>query len=365
MVIKSPQNLENLKFSQKKDNLVFVDDCGIIQFSNTKFNNSFGYEQNYLFKKNISVVFPKNYSNIIYTYIYRCMNNSNLKLEECVLIHKNNNQIVPISLQFKKFTFLGIKGVLLIIKKSTDAKNIATKKVNSFYKEHINFIAKTSHELRNPLTTILNATNLLEKIKGTTQNLSLQEKNFNRIKKSIAHLTKILDDFLVINKIELNNKEQTTKTNLPQFTNEIIQSSKGENLKSIFITYKHNGIADINVDKDMLYSIFHNLLSNAIKYSPNNSIINFETKINKNTLTVICKDNGIGIPNEDKNKLFTRYFRAKNTTSIQGTGLGLCIIKDHLKKIGGKIDFISKINYGTTFFVKIPLIKQHAAKQIF
>jgi len=114
----------------------------------------------------------------------------------------------------------------------------------------------------------------------------------------------------------------------------------------------------------MLSSIFYNLLSNAIKYSPNNSIINFETIVKDNTLTVICKDNGIGIPNEDKHKLFTRYFRAKNTTNIQGTGLGLCIIKDHLEKIGGDITFSSTINVGTTFTLKIPLKKQYLKEQI-
>ena len=105
----------------------------------------------------------------------------------------------------------------------------------------------------------------------------------------------------------------------------------------------------------MLKHVFQNLLSNACKYSPENSVIEFDTKVIKNKLIAIVKDNGIGIPEEEQSNLFTRFFRAKNAFNIEGTGLGLNIISKYIEMAGGDISFTSKENEGTTFEVKLPL----------
>ena len=77
------------------------------------------------------------------------------------------------------------------------------------------------------------------------------------------------------------------------------------------------------------------------------------------TWILSVKDNGIGIPDEDQNKLFTEFFRASNVEHIQGTGLGLSIVKKYIQLLGGNISFISKSNEGTTFTVQIPQNKDH------
>ena len=95
-----------------------------------------------------------------------------------------------------------------------------------------------------------------------------------------------------------------------------------------------------------------NLLSNAIKYSPKNTYIRITIEESKAFVTLQVQDQGIGIPKEEQEKLFERFFRGKNAQNIQGTGLGLNIVKQYVDLMEGTIDFNSKINKGTTFLIK-------------
>jgi signal transduction histidine kinase len=97
-----------------------------------------------------------------------------------------------------------------------------------------------------------------------------------------------------------------------------------------------------------------NLLSNASKFSPENSIIHVHGKAANGQLGISVKDNGIGISNEDLQHLFERFFRAKNASNIQGTGLGLHIVVKYLDLMNGTIDVQSELNEGTTFTIRIP-----------
>lgn len=93
----------------------------------------------------------------------------------------------------------------------------------------------------------------------------------------------------------------------------------------------------------------HNLLSNAIKYSPVDSSIEFRTELKEKELLIEVQDHGIGIPDEEKNHMFDRFFRASNVLNIEGTGLGLSIVKKYVELMNGKIEFTSSKDIGTTF----------------
>jgi signal transduction histidine kinase len=95
-----------------------------------------------------------------------------------------------------------------------------------------------------------------------------------------------------------------------------------------------------------------NLLSNAIKYS--NAAIDLNTVVGNNKLILSISDKGIGIPEEEQQNLFVRFFRAKNAENIQGTGLGLSIVQRYLELLNGTIEFSSKLDQGSTFIVKLP-----------
>jgi len=92
-----------------------------------------------------------------------------------------------------------------------------------------------------------------------------------------------------------------------------------------------------------------NLITNAVKYSGENAKIEFTTEINDKTIAIMVKDDGIGIPKEDQKYLFDAFFRAHNTGSIPGTGLGLNIVARHVSLMGGKITCNSAVNKGTLF----------------
>ena len=92
-----------------------------------------------------------------------------------------------------------------------------------------------------------------------------------------------------------------------------------------------------------------NLITNAFKYSGAEAKIEFVTAINDATVTIMIKDNGIGIPKEDQKYLFDAFFRAHNTGNIPGTGLGLNIVARHVELMNGKITVKSSINKGTIF----------------
>jgi signal transduction histidine kinase len=123
------------------------------------------------------------------------------------------------------------------------------------------------------------------------------------------------------------------------------------------INFAHRGQKKVILDKKILKNILLNLLSNAIKYSEENKEIQFVMDISDNALLIKVKDEGLGIPVDDQKNLFSKFFRAKNVTNIQGTGLGLTIVKKYVELLNGTIDFISAQNAGTTFTIEIPLNK--------
>jgi hypothetical protein len=97
-----------------------------------------------------------------------------------------------------------------------------------------------------------------------------------------------------------------------------------------------------------------NLTSNAIKFSGENKRVRLYTRITPKEITMRVVDEGIGIAKEEQEHLFDRFFRAKNATNIQGTGLGLNIVAKYLEMLNGRIEFISELNEGSTFTVTIP-----------
>jgi signal transduction histidine kinase len=121
------------------------------------------------------------------------------------------------------------------------------------------------------------------------------------------------------------------------------------------INYPDN-IDDISLHQveKILELCLSNLIYNAIKYSSENTIIDIGVSQNKDVTIFHIKDNGIGIPEKDQKNIFNRYFRAENALLMQGTGIGLNIVKDHLNNLDGTISFESKEHQGSTFVIELP-----------
>ncbi len=217
------------------------------------------------------------------------------------------------------------------------------------------FIGMASHEFRTPLSAILSSLSLAEQYAALGQPEKMQ-KHMERIRSSVKDLTSILDDFLSLEKLESGKVEVTRKLfDLPEFCENVIQDFEAILKTGQQIIYQHKGITKIVEDTKIVQHILLNLLSNACKYSQEGKKIYLVTEVNNDSVLIEVKDSGIGIPDQEQEHIFTRFYRAKNAATIQGTGLGLNIVKRYVDLINGKIRFISKEGEGTTFTVELIL----------
>ncbi len=255
-----------------------------------------------------------------------------------------------------------VKEILVVIQNVTDIKKAEAEILASLEKEKklnemkSRFVSTASHEFRTPLSTILSSVSLIEKYLATGDE-EKRNKHIERIKYSVKNLTEILNDFLSLEKLEAGKIEvHYSRFNLISFCDELREEFQNLSKNGQQIIHHHSGKSElIYSDKQLLRNICINLLNNAIKYSPEHSVIEFNSEIGDNFATILIRDYGIGIPAEDQAHLFERFFRAGNVTAIQGTGLGLNIINRYAKLLNGKISFTSEINKGSTFKLELPL----------
>ena len=220
------------------------------------------------------------------------------------------------------------------------------------------FVSMASHEFRTPLSTILSSADLLEMYSQEDQQ-DKRLRHTTRIKSAVNNLISILNDFLSLSKLEEGKITITpVEFNLEEFCEEVMDDVQAI-LKPGQILQHHGLSADIliTLDKKMLKNVFINLFSNAIKYSDPGKPIDCFVAIENNELNISIQDHGIGIPEEEQQHLFTRFFRAHNVENIPGTGLGLNIVKRYVELMNGRIHFESTLGEGTTFHVHIPLEK--------
>ena len=172
-------------------------------------------------------------------------------------------------------------------------------------------------------------------------------------------MTNILNDFLSLEKLEAGKIEVQKKAlKLAPFLEELAEDIKPLLQNEQRFIIKNKEVIIPKTDAYLLKNILINLISNAIKYSPEGEDVLLSITSNNNKINFAVIDQGIGIPKVDKEHMFTRFFRASNAENIQGTGLGLTIVKRYLDLIGGNIDFESEDGVGSTFYVYLPQTEQ-------
>lgn len=221
------------------------------------------------------------------------------------------------------------------------------------------FVSMASHEFRTPLSTILTSTSLLARYEKP-EHVEKREKHMARIKNSVRNLTGILDDFLSLDKLETG----AVACNPMAFDFKALMAEVVEEMSVLLkpqqhIRWEFSGDPNVTLDPKLLKNILINLLSNASKYSPEGSEIELTGEQSGDQLRVEVNDQGIGIPMEEQVYLFDRFFRATNATNIQGTGLGLNIVKKYLQLMSGEISFRSSPGYGTSFTIDLPTKLPH------
>jgi signal transduction histidine kinase len=216
------------------------------------------------------------------------------------------------------------------------------------------FVSIASHEFRTPLSTVLSSASLLSRYTAA-EDQDKRERHIVKIKDSVKHLNDILEDFLSLGKLD----EGKIVANPDDFNCKELIEDTAEELKGLLknnqqINVSYTGSEIIYADKKLLKNILFNLLSNAIKFSDEGSVIQVSGNIDNGSAAISVTDQGIGISENDQKHLFSSFFRGANASNIQGTGLGLHIVKRYADLLSGKVKLQSWLDKGTTVTIEFP-----------
>lgn len=221
------------------------------------------------------------------------------------------------------------------------------------------FISTASHELRTPLTVINSYLEMFEE--GMLGDLSEnQREKIAIIRTQTDHMIRLVEDMLDTLRLE-SRKFKIQK--IPLKLDEIAKSAVDEvsrlaDLKEHQMSLKINGeLPRIKGDRQRIKQVFGNLLTNAIKYTPNSGKISVELTNENGHLLVSISDNGIGIAEEEQEKIFNKFYTVSGkslTRESERMGLGLTIARGIVEAHGGKIWVASKLNRGSTFYFTLP-----------
>jgi signal transduction histidine kinase len=234
--------------------------------------------------------------------------------------------------------------------------------MDNIEKDYEDFISTVSHELRSPLTSIRGffQTMLSSWDKLDDEN----KKKFIRIIEDQSNrLIHLVENMLSVTKLQGKNNFVFSEINAKPYIEQVISVVKSQYPQHKFeLSYKDN-TPNIFVDKDKFQQIMTNLIENSAKYSVESDITRINTKIDNNKVIIEVSNIGIGITEQDQEKIFTKFARIDNplTRKVQGSGLGLYITKNLVEKMHGNISVKSeKIqnseNSNITFSVEFPIL---------
>lgn len=199
-----------------------------------------------------------------------------------------------------------------------------------------------------------------------------QKKYLEKVYNNNQRMVALVDALLNVSRLELGTFSiEPEPTDVVKVAKKAIDEVRPiiEQRRIKFETHFAEGLPKLNTDAKLMDMVLKNLLSNAVKYTPEDGKVSLELRLVKkgeavdtreikdDSLVIIVKDTGYGIPENQQDKIFTKLFRADNVVEMnsEGTGLGLFIVKSIIDYSGGAVWFRSKVNKGSTFFVTMPM----------
>ncbi|HPI80757.1 MAG TPA: ATP-binding protein, partial [Cyclobacteriaceae bacterium] len=256
---------------------------------------------------------------------------------------------------------LKIKRLLVVVHDITIMKETEARLVKALERERelselkSRFVTMASHEFRTPLTTIQSSSTLLGMYSGEAYDKE-KATHVARIKNSVKLLTEILTDFLSLESLEKRSPVPRHETVLlSELMEQVGQEAEPLKKGTQILELEHSGLDEITTDRRFLKNILYNLLSNAFKYSPEDGKVIVKSNVLNGRATISVVDHGMGIPPEDQEHIFDRFFRAHNVVNIHGTGLGLTVVKKYADLLAGTLTFSSNSEKGTVFTLELPL----------
>ena len=218
------------------------------------------------------------------------------------------------------------------------------------------FVSLASHQLRSPMAAIKWSGDML--LSGDIGQLTDKQREYvNRIYKVNEETIDLVNTLLNVSRIEIGTLAIDKRaTNVPEICQSILEELAPQiEQKKIQIEKQYNApLENVNTDPKLLRIVIQNLISNAVKYTPDGGAVTIALNETANERQVSVTDTGYGIPKEQQDKIFTKLFRADNVrklSAVQGTGLGLYLVKSIIEALGGNISFQSEENRGSIFTI--------------
>jgi signal transduction histidine kinase len=230
------------------------------------------------------------------------------------------------------------------------------KEVNEFKSRIVTTI---SHEFRTPMTTIMSSAEIMERLINKDQPKEKVFRHTNLIKQSVTELIELLNDVLLVEKFDSGKYEINIESiDLDQYFKDLIFKVEiGIGRSHQFKTNIAENLGVCKTDKRLIGHILNNLLSNAFKYSESDTTVSLNLTKTDDSFLIEVIDEGLGMDEETVAMIFDSFYRAKNVTNIEGTGMGLSILNNSIKLLNGEIKVESAPNKGSKFIVKLPIIQ--------
>lgn len=366
-VIERTQQLQRAKdrveaiLSTSNDALVLADMNGKIYQINPGFNAAFGYAPEEINDRSVTSIIKPDSVDAFNQAVQKVLRDRLSVRLEVVAVRKDQTTF-PADALISSVTEVEGVGILCSLRDITLQKQVEADLREALAKEKelndlkTQFTSIVSHEFRTPLAVILTTADILHKYQDRLD----QERKLTKLK-TIVHqvqrLTQLMDNVLLVTRSETVGFEfKPVVLDLVSLCQRIIDEVQIRHNRDASIDFYYDDACRESLVDEFLFShILQNLASNAVKYSTDDSRIQIHLKCAGGQLELQVIDRGIGIPLDHQKKLFESFQRASNVGDIQGTGIGMTIVKRAVDTYGGLISFESVEGQGTTFIVTLPV----------
>jgi PAS domain S-box-containing protein len=333
---------------------------GIITSWNPGAEKIFGYKEPEVVGKHISLIIPERLLDEETHIISQIRNGKRVNHFETIRVRKDGREInvsITVSpVKDKRGKIIGASKIARDITEKVEferQREMLTQKLQELNDYKDEFMAMASHELKTPLTVIKANLQILEHKMQQDDKLHFVNKTIRQVNK----LTELITDLLDVSKIQAGRLDlNRTDFDLSTFLTEIIDSIQQASPSHHIVLTNSNKTLLVNADRERLEQVVVNILTNAIKYSPNAKEVIVSAGIKDQKAVVEIRDWVIGIPGDDIDKVFTRFFRVRGLAStFAGSGIGLYISSEIVKRHGGDIWVESEPGRGSTFYFTVPL----------
>jgi PAS domain S-box-containing protein len=355
--------------NHSSDAILLIRADGRIQQTNLAFNMQFGFSNDALYNRSFEMFMGEYYKTLLTGELEEVIGMRTSRRAEVIAVRSDGSSFdadVVMSPVMPQNVGERVTSVVCSLRDISDRKRLERELRTALETERelnelkTRFVSRVSHEFRTPLTVIRTSTEMLQRYPDRLDAVQRNEK-IERIQTEVNHLIALLEDLLAISKAQevgygTLHLESTSLVHLCCDVISEINAGHGADHAIVLSLEGEFSPTMVMVDRKHMRRALANLVSNAVKYSPPGSRVDISLIYERDEVRVVVEDRGIGIPEDDLERLFEPFHRAHNVDKISGTGLGLAIVKQAAESHGGSVQVRSQLGNGSVFTLLIPRV---------